>query len=203
MNGKLTDKQRRVADYVMSYWSVEGQMPTRAEVGRAMGITATAAHYQLVALERKGVVRRNPNRWRGIELLPAAQLHFGRVYRLPVIGTIAAGQPIEALQDPSDFFPVAAELARGEDNYILRVRGNSMVGDGIHSGDYVIVQPQSSAQDGDTVVALLEDNTATLKRFYREPDCIRLEPANPRHKPLRVRQVTVQGKVVAVLRQFD
>jgi repressor LexA len=124
------------------------------------------------------------------------------VLRLPVIGEIAAGQPIEAYQDPSQTLEVPSSLQARDDSYVLRVRGRSMVDALIDDGDYVIVQPQATARDGDIVVALLEDNGVTLKRFYREEGRIRLQPANPEMEPIYATELQIQGKVVGVIRKL-
>ena len=126
-----------------------------------------------------------------------------RLLRLPIVGTIAAGQPIEAFEENIEFLWVEAGLARAADNFVLRVRGHSMIGDGINDGDFVIVHPQNTAENGDTVVALVGGNGATLKRFFRERGHIRLQPANPYLEPIIVSDVAVQGKVVAVIRRYD
>jgi repressor LexA len=122
---------------------------------------------------------------------------------LPVVGTIAAGQPIEAYEDGSEVLWVEASLGRHPENFVLRVRGHSMIGDGINDGDLVIVHPQDTAENGETVVALVGGNGATLKRFIRERGHIRLQPANPYLEPLIVSEVAIQGKVVAVIRRYD
>ena len=123
--------------------------------------------------------------------------------RLPVIGEIAAGQPIEAYADASEAVDVPRSMTAREDAYVLRVRGKSMIDALIDDGDYVIVQPQATARDGDIVVALLEDNGVTLKRFYRERDRIRLQPANPEMEPIYATELQVQGKVVGVIRKLS
>ena len=121
---------------------------------------------------------------------------------LPTIGEIAAGQPIDAYEEQTEFLWVEASLARSSRNFVLKVRGHSMIGDGINDGDYVVVQPQSVAENGDTVVALV-GNGVTLKRFYKEKGHIRLQPANPFLEPMIVSDVAIQGKVVAVIRRYE
>ncbi len=205
MDRRLTDRQREVLDFVREYLEAHGVSPALTEIGAAMGgISATAALAHVVALEKKGYVKRDPHRARGLELVgPQAAEQRPNVYKLPIVGEIAAGQPIEAYEDRSEFVWVEASLARSSRNFVLRVRGQSMIGDGIYDGDYVIVQPQSTADNGETVVALIGGNGATLKRFYRERGHVRLQPANPYLEPMIVSDVTVQGKVVAVIRRFE
>ncbi len=205
MDRRLTERQREVLQYIRAYVEAHGFAPALTEIGAACGnISATAALAHVVALEKKGYVKRDPHRARGLELVeqPSAE-RPPNVYKLPIVGEIAAGMPIEAYEDRSDFLWVEASLARSPKNFVLRVRGHSMIGDGIYDGDHVIVQPQSTAENGDTVVALVGGNGATLKRFYRERGHVRLQPANPYLEPMIVSDVTVQGKVVAVIRRFD
>mgnify|MGYP005843286265 CR=1 FL=1 len=205
MDRRLTDRQRQVLDYIREYVEAHGFSPALTEIGAACGgISATAALAHVVALEKKGYLKRDPHRARGIELVSAqAAEHRPNVYKLPIVGEIAAGQPIDAYEDRSEALWVEASLARSSRNFVLRVRGQSMIGDGIYDGDYIIVQPQNTAENGDTVVALVGGSGVTLKRFYRERGHVRLQPANPFLEPMYVSDVTVQGKVVAVIRRFD
>lgn len=208
MDRRLTARQRAVLDYIREYTAAEGYPPALTEIGAACGtISATAALAHVIALEKKGYVRRDPHRARGIELVeqPVAKPteEKASLYSLPIVGEIAAGQPIEAYEDKTDSLWVEAEMARSPNNFVLRVRGLSMIGDGILDGDYVVVQPQSTAENGETVVALVGGSGVTLKRFYRERGRIRLQPASPYLEPMFVSEVVIQGKVVAVIRCFD
>ncbi len=208
MDRRLTARQREVFDYIREYTAAQGYPPALVEIGTACGaISATAALAHVVALEKKGYVKRDPHRARGIELVEQQAAKPAEdttpLYRLPIFGEIAAGQPIEAYEDKSESIWVEAALARSPSNFILKVRGLSMIGDGILDGDYVIVQPQNTAENGDTVVALVGGAGVTLKRFYRERGRIRLQPANPYLEPMIVSDVAIQGKVVAVIRRFD
>jgi repressor LexA len=207
MDRRLTDRQREVLGYIRDYLATQGFAPALTEIGAGCGgISATAALAHVVALEKKGYVRRDPHRARGLDVIDTeAKTSEERpaVVKLPIVGDIAAGLPIEAYEDSSESLWVEASLSRGAGCFVLRVRGQSMIGDGIHDGDCVIVHPQDTAENGDTVVALLGGNGATLKRFYRERGHIRLQPANPYLEPMIVRDVTVQGKVIAVIRRYD
>jgi len=208
MDRRLTARQREVLDYIRGYTAAQGYPPVLTEIGAACGaVSATAALAHVIALEKKGFVKRDPHRARGIELVeqPAAKTleEQAPLYRLPIVGEIAAGQPIEAYEDKSESLWIEATLARSPSNFVLRVRGLSMIGDGILDGDYVVVQPQSTAENGETVVALIDGAGVTLKRFYRERGRIRLQPANPYVEPMIVSDVAIQGKVVAVVRRFD
>ncbi len=204
MDTELTAKQERALRCLRELAEAQGRTPSYAELAQAMGISTTAAYAHITALEKKGWVRRQ-RRARGLEMISrparAPSLPAG-LLRLPVVGEIAAGQPIDARQDLGEYLVVESSLAHGEDCYVLRVRGNSMVGDGIHDGDLVIIHPQSTAENGDTVVALLEGSRVTLKRYYREKDHIRLQPASPYLEPMYVHDVAIQGKVIALQRRY-
>lgn len=204
MDRRLTERQRAVLDFIVRFIEAHEVSPSIQEIGRAMGTSATAALAHVVALDKKGYVRRNPREWRSLEVIPAdSPADRPSVFRLPIVGTIAAGQPIEAVEDRGDFLWIEAGLARSPSNFVLKVRGHSMIGDGIHDGDFVVIQPQTTAENGDTVVALLGGNGVTLKRFYREKGHIRLQPANPFLEPLIVSDVAIQGRVVAVVRRYE
>lgn len=205
MDRRLTDRQREVLAFITRCIDENDVPPSLQEIGQAMGgISPTAALAHVTALERKGYVRRNPHERRGLSIIRAETIATGpAVYALPIVGTIAAGQPIEAFEETPETLNVEAGLARSPDNFVLRVRGLSMIGDGINDGDLVVVHPQSTAENGETVVALVGGTGATLKRFFRERGRIRLQPANPSLEPIIVTDVTIQGKVVAVIRRYD
>ncbi|MGH2461658.1 MAG: transcriptional repressor LexA [Chloroflexota bacterium] len=203
MDRRLTERQRAALDFIARFIEARGLSPSIQEIGQAMGTSATAALAHVAALEKKGYVRRSPHAWRSLEVLSeeSPTIRPG-AFRLPIVGTIAAGQPIEAFEDRGEFLWVEAGLARSPSNFVLKVSGHSMIGDGINDGDFVVIQPRSTADNGDTVVALLGGNGVTLKRFYREQGHIRLQPANPFLEPLIVSEVAIQGRVVAVIRRY-
>jgi repressor LexA len=205
MDRRLTDRQREVLAFIARCIDDNDVPPSLQEIGQAMGgISPTAALAHVAALEKKGYLRRTPHERRGLEVVRAeTAISQPKVLRLPIVGTIAAGQPIEAFEEHTDFLWVEAGLARSAENFVLRVRGHSMIGDGINDGDAVIIHPQSTAENGDTVVALVGGNGATLKRFFRERGHIRLQPANPYLEPIIVSDVAIQGKVVAVIRRYE
>ncbi len=205
MDRRLTERQRAVLDYIVRYIDDNDVPPSLQEIGQAVGgISPTAALAHVTALERKGYLRRNPHERRGLEVVRSDETEARpKVYRLPIVGTIAAGKPIEAIEEHSEFLWVEAGLARSPQSFVLQVRGHSMIGDGINDGDYVVVQPQNTAENGETVVALVGGSGVTLKRFFREKGHIRLQPANPYLEPLIVSDVAIQGKVVAVIRRYD
>ena len=155
---------------------------------------------ELTKLEKDGRLQKQATRSRALTL-PGS--HAPKLVVAPIIGEIAAGQPIFANEDRTETMTLPAELAPGHDTFVLRVRGKSMIEDHIDNGDYVVIQPQSTARDGEIVVAILDDNTATLKRFYKERDRIRLQPANSEMEPIYARDVKIQGKVIGVIRRLS
>jgi repressor LexA len=193
-----TKKQRDLLEFVSKFQRERGYSPSLDEIGKRFGISRVTAFQHVSALKKRGAIAQRPREARSIEILDPA-------YRsVPLLGTIAAGAPIEAAEIPEpvdlrDFFPT-----RG-DYYLLRVAGDSMIDDHIEDGDLVLVERRQDPSDGDTVVAVLPGEgveEATLKRFYRESGAVRLEPRNPRLKPLRVRDVEIRGIVRGVLRRY-
>ncbi len=195
-----TRKQQSVLEFVAEYQRENGISPTLEEIGQHLGVTRVTAFQHVKSLTDKGAVRTSPLLSRSIEILdPDYRPESGA---LPILGRIAAGCPIEAIEDreefdPREFFP------SGEGYYLLRVKGESMIGDQIADGDLVLVEPRTSADDGDTVVAILPEGGATLKRIYREKDRFRLQPSNPKMKPIYTRDLEIRGVVRAVLRTYS
>ena len=206
-DGTLTGRQRTLLDYILRCRRERGELPSLQELARHLGVTPMAAAAHLDALARKGLILRKP-RHRPSYALPAEGTErFPLVHTalLPVYGSIAAGEPLEPLHDPPiEYLPVQSDLlAGGAEHYLLRVRGDSMIGDGIRPGDLIVVRRQRTAEQGEMIVALIESSYATLKRFYREGNRIRLQPSNAYMEPIYSRHVDVQGKVVALLRRYD
>ena len=206
----LSDRQRQMLELISSHINQHDRPPTNREIGHAMGIASTGhVDYHLSVLAKKGYIEREANTSRGMRLTAAADPNpRRRVYHVPVRGLIAAGAPIEAISDPNDAIELSDDFA-AQDAYALRVRGKSMIEDLIDDGDLVVVTPTQSASNGDLVVALLksgasEHGEATLKRYHRERDRVRLQPANRAMKPIYVRpeDVQVQGRVVALIRRI-
>ena len=196
----LTPRQQRVLDFLEAYAAEHQRSPTFAEMAAGLGYADKKSITQyLQALERKGYVRRQRYGHRSLELTAAD----GTGNRLPLAGTIAAGQPLEAVEN-IEYLEVSELLSLSSDreHFLLQVRGDSMIEDGIFEGDYVVVEQTNTAKNGDIVVALLEDGTATLKRYYREKNRIRLQPANAALQPRYVRRLTVQGIVNSVIRNL-
>lgn len=200
----LTKRQREILDYLAGYINDHGYAPSFEEIAETMGYASLATvHEHLSNLERKGVIRRSYNESRGIEVVSRARQPG--VIELPLLGLVAAGQPIEALESP-DTMAVPEEMlpATGR-SFVLKVRGQSMIDEQIRDGDFIVVHGRQSARNGETVVALVGGTHATVKRLYREKDGrVRLQPANDAMEPIIVPadEVQVQGVVVGVIRKY-
>jgi repressor LexA len=199
----LTKRQREILTYVMSSMQQRGYPPSVREIGAALGLTSSSTvHSHLTALEKKGFIHRDPSKPRAIEILKdGASQPPKRVVNVPVLGRIAAGYPLLAEENVEDVFPLPRDLIREDSAFILRVRGESMIDAGILDGDYLVVRQQATANNGEIVAALLGDE-ATVKRFYRERDHVRLQPENRTMTPILTRDATVLGKVVALIRRL-
>lgn len=204
MSPKSTRDQprgERILAFIERTISERGYPPSVREIAAAVGLHSTSAvHHHLTRLAREGRLSRQPTRSRALSIPGSQQL---RAVPAPIVGEIAAGQPIYAYEERTETLGVPQDWARGGELFVLRVRGKSMIEDLIDDGDFIVVQPQSTARDGDIVVALLDDSTATLKRFYRERDRIRLQPANSAMAPIYAREVKIQGKVVGLVRRLS
>jgi repressor LexA len=205
----LTKRQKEVLDFLAKFVDKHGYSPSFEEIGKALKLTSLATvHKHISTLERKGFVRRGYNRSRSIEVVqlpkPIREQVLDRhTVELPLMGRIAAGRPLEAIEEKETFS--LGQFARGQNNYVLKVKGNSMIEDHILDGDFVVIEQTQVANPGEVVVALVDDNDATLKRFYRESGGkIRLQPANSEMQPiiLPANQVKIQGRVVGVMRKF-
>jgi len=198
----LTKRQKQLYDYLDDYIATHGFAPTLEEIGEHFRLNSLATvHKHLTNLEHKGLIMRKWNFSRAIELVPRQKK--SAAVELPLLGLVAAGQPIEALES-TDTFTVPEEFIRRQNTFVLRVKGNSMIDDGIWDGDYLIVEERPSAENGETVVALL-NGEATVKRFYREKGGkVRLQPANESMQPIiaRDKDVEIRGAVVAVMRKY-
>jgi repressor LexA len=194
-----TKKQKTVLQFIAEYQIEHGISPTLEEIGEMLGITRVTAFQHVKGLEKKGALRTTPLISRSIEILDPDFRPGGS--SVPVLGRIAAGHPIEAIEDREDFNP-ADFFPSGEGYYLLRVRGDSMIGDHIRDGDLVLVEPRNTARDGETVVAVLPDGEATMKRLYREDGRFRLQPSNPSLAAIFTAEVEVRGVVRGVLRRF-
>ena len=198
----LTKRQREILDYLQDFIQQHGYAPSLEEIGRRFGLSSLATvHKHLTNLQEKGFIKRAWNRSRSVEMIPTGS--GGRSVDLPLLGYVAAGAPIEAVAG-AETFAVPEDFVGRRDTYVLRVRGNSMIDEQICDGDFVIVEDRKTAQNGETVVALLSGSDVTLKKLYRENGRVRLQPANPTMQPIFVDpdQVQVQGVVVGVMRKY-
>ena len=207
MNLMLTEKQIRVLRYFRDYRKEHGIAPTLDEAAQALGVSKITIHEHLNQLTKKGAIHRDRAKARAVAILydpDAEELDHGAdaIPSLPLVGSIAAGRPIEALEDREDV-SLTELVPTGDRIYMLRVKGKSMIEDHIDDGDLVVVERRETASDGDIVVAILEDEEATLKRFYRESNgMIRLQPANSEMEPLFTNRVQLRGVVRGVIRKF-
>jgi repressor LexA len=199
----LTKRQKEIFDFIRRYAAKTGYPPTVREIGKAVGLhSSSTVHAHLANLEKIGLLRRDPSKPRAIELL------FDRAKKtilpgkgLPLVGHVAAGAPIVAEENIEEYIEIPDVIGGEDGDYILRVRGESMKDAGIFDGDYAIVRPAEEAADGDIVVAVIGDE-ATVKRFFREDDHVRLQPENDAMEPIRTTDATVLGKVIGVFRKI-
>jgi repressor LexA len=197
----LTKRQKEIFDYIRRYAARHGYPPTVREIGKAVGLTSSSTvHAHLANLEKIGLLKRDPTKPRAIELLLDKAKRAIRGPGLPLVGQVAAGTPILAEENIEEYVEVPDSIGGEDGNYVLRVQGDSMRDAGILDGDSVVVKPSDDADNGEIVVALLETE-ATVKRFYREKDRIRLQPANKAYKPIRTRDAELLGRVVGVFRR--
>lgn len=201
-------RQKEILDLIGKSIDKYGYAPTLTEIAQHFGLSSLATvHEHLSTLEKKGLIRRYRGAVRGIELL-GNEVETSResedAIELPVLGYIACGAPIEPYTDPNATMMVSSSLIKsGDKSFVLQAKGDSMIDDGILSGDYVVVKEQKEARNGDIVVAVLKNGFATLKRYYQEANRVRLQPANSTMSPMYVTEVEIRGKVVAVIRQFN
>ncbi len=197
----LTKRQKDILDYVKDFLHRHGYSPTLEEIANHFSLASLNGVYKhLRALEERGFIRRLSNQSRSIQVLETS---LSRQVVLPLLGYIAAGQPVEPVADVEEISVPESFLTRGK-NYVLRVRGDSMIDEHIQDGDYVVIEQREEARNGETVIALIDGESSTLKKFYREGNRIRLQPANPDLTPLYVdeAQLQVQGVVVGVMRRY-
>ena len=201
--GRISSKQQEILDYIKNEILNRGFPPAVREICEAVHLKSTSSvHSHLEALEKNGYIRRDATKPRAIEIIDDNfNLARREVVNVPLVGTVAAGQPILAVENIETYFPVPAEFMPNEQSFMLRVKGDSMVNAGIFDGDQVLVKQQTSAENGDIVVALVEDS-ATVKTFYKEDGHIRLQPENDAMDPIIVPDCKILGKVFGVFRLF-
>ena len=195
----LTPRQHDIVEFIRDYVAENAYAPTMQEIADHLGVSRPTVFEHIEALEARGALKRQALLSRAIELAPELS---GRPTALPLVGLIAAGSPIEAVEDTEILDLEELFQGRAGETFVLQVRGDSMIDEQIRDGDYVIVEKRAQARNGETVVALLEDGDATLKRFYREKGRIRLQPANEKMKPIYVKDCRIQGIVIGVLRKY-
>lgn len=202
----LTRRQREILDFLATYSEAQGMSPTLEEIAQHFGVNKVTIFGHVSELERKGVIERAaPGISRGLRIVqdedPATETEDSSSPSVSVLGTIAAGAPIEAIEAP-ERFDLHSMIPEGRDVYALRVNGNSMIEDSIRDGDLVLIERRDTARNGETVVAILEGDEATLKRYYNEGERIRLQPANSTMEPIYVDHIHIRGVLIGVIRQF-
>ncbi|MCI6018169.1 MAG: transcriptional repressor LexA [Clostridiales bacterium] len=199
--GKITAKQQEILDYIKNCILSKGYPPAVREICEAVHLKSTSSvHSHLETLEKNGYIRRDPTKPRAIEIMDDDfSLSRREVVNVPIVGTITAGEPILATENIQAYFPIPVEMLPNNEIFMLKVRGDSMINAGIYSGDQVIVAQQSTADNGDIVVALIDDS-ATVKRFYKENNVYRLQPENDTMSPIIVEKVEILGKVIGLMR---
>lgn len=205
----LTRRQEAILEFIRKNVKDKGYPPSVREIGEAVGLASSSTvHGHLERLQLKGYLRRDPTKPRAIELLEdvgpqeVSTVETEQAVLAPIVGRVTAGQPITAVENVEDYFPLPKSMAKDEDVFLLTVQGESMVEAGILNGDYVVVKKQHTARNGDIVVAMTEEDEATVKRFYKESNRIRLQPENSSMEPMIYNSVTILGKVIGVFRTF-
>ncbi|OYD09656.1 transcriptional repressor LexA [Paludifilum halophilum] len=205
---KLSPRQQAILNYIKKEVREKGYPPSVREIGEAVGLASSSTvHGHLARLEKKGLIRRNPTKPRAIEVLndevaavPDVALHAVMV---PLIGKVTAGEPITAVENVEDYFSLPRRMVGPDDSvFLLSVRGDSMINAGVLDGDYVVVRQQQTADNGDIIVAMTEEHEATVKRFYKEKDHVRLQPENDEMDPILLPEVTILGKVIGLFREL-
>ncbi|ATO47757.1 transcriptional repressor LexA [Brevibacillus laterosporus] len=203
---KLSNRQQAIIDFIRKEVKDKGYPPSVREIGEAVGLASSSTvHGHLARLEKKGLIRRDPTKPRAIELLDETRIqddYESSIVRVPMVGKVTAGQPITAIEQVEEYFPLPENIVTSDNVFMLRVMGESMIEAGILDGDYVIVRQQNVANNGDIVVAMTEEDEATVKRFFKEKTHFRLQPENSQLEPIILDSVTILGKVIGVYRLF-
>ncbi|MDV2685528.1 transcriptional repressor LexA [Alkalihalophilus sp. As8PL] len=202
---KLSKRQQEILDYIKIEVKKKGYPPSVREIGEAVGLASSSTvHGHLSRLEKKGFIRRDPTKPRAIEVLELDELdtvvNEKRTAYVPIVGKVTAGLPITAIENVEDYLPLPDHFVTNDSVYVLVIQGDSMIEAGIYDGDMVIVRQQQTANNGDIIVAMTDEDEATVKRFFREKDYIRLQPENATMEPILLKDVTVLGKVIGVFR---
>lgn len=196
----LSPRQRDILEIIKKEITLKGYPPSVREIGEAVGLTSSSTvHNHLTILEQKGYIRRDPTKPRAIEVLDSLSEFSRKTVYVPIVGQVTAGEPILAVENIEDSFPIPYDLVKADSVFMLRIKGESMIEAGILDGDLILVRQQNSANNGDIVVALMEDE-ATVKRFFKEKNSIRLQPENSSMAPIYSQNVSILGKVIGVYR---
>jgi repressor LexA len=202
---KISKRQQAILDYIQQNVQVKGYPPSVREIGEAVGLASSSTvHGHLSRLEKKGYIRRDPTKPRAIEILKHknGSKFITETVMVPLVGKVTAGEPITAIENIEEYYPLPRKLAgdQHQDTFLLSIEGDSMINAGILNGDYVVVRKQDTANNGDIVVAMTYEGEATVKRFFKEEDHIRLQPENERLEPILLPQVKILGKVISLFR---
>ncbi len=205
---KLSKRQQDILDFIKNEVKAKGYPPSVREIGEAVGLASSSTvHGHLARLETKGLIRRDPTKPRAIEILELEEettVPKRSVINVPLVGKVTAGLPITAVENVEEYFPIPEHLASYDQTvFMLEIVGDSMIEAGIHNGDYVIVRQQNVAHNGDIVVAITDEDEATVKRFFKEANHFRLQPENSSMAPIILENVTILGKVVGLYREFN
>ncbi|MFZ7131216.1 MAG: transcriptional repressor LexA [Eubacteriales bacterium] len=201
----LTNKQKDILDFMKEELNLKGYPPSVREICLAVNLRSTSTvHSHLAKLEQKGYIKKDATKPRAIEILDRNFLpkHQKEIINIPIVGRVTAGEPILAVENIEDSFPLPIDFVNNKECYILSIKGSSMINAGILDGDYVIVEKQSTASNGDIVVALVDDEEATVKRFFKEKNRVRLQPENSTMEPIYREHVIILGRVIGVIRRF-
>lgn len=202
---EISDRQKQIYQYIKRTVQEKGYPPSVREIGNAVGLqSSSTVHGHLAKLEDKGYIRRDPTKPRAIEIVQTENQSYTSVIQVPVLGKVTAGLPITAVENVDEYFPLPEHFTANHNSeiFLLNVAGDSMIDAGIFDGDRVIVRKQNIAHNGDIIVAMTDEDEATVKRFYKEKGYYRLQPENPALEPIYLDSVTVLGKVVGLFREF-
>nr|WP_306220245.1 transcriptional repressor LexA [Cohnella sp. WQ 127256] len=204
----MSNRQNSILEFIKNEVREKGYPPSVREIGEAVGLASSSTvHGHLDRLEKKGLIRRDPTKPRAIEILGSDEDNVYRisssVRQIPLLGKVTAGIPITAMENIEEYYPIPVGMVGDQPAFMLSIMGDSMIEAGIHNGDYVIVRQQPTATNGDIVVAMTEENEATVKTFYKEKDHIRLQPENASMEPIRLHNVSILGKVIGLIRSFN
>ncbi len=199
----LSKRQGQILQFIQEEVQAKGYPPSVREIGEAVGLmSSSTVHSHLRKLEDEGYIRRDPTKPRAIELLGAENQVLKSIRNVPIVGSVTAGEPILAVENIEDYFPIPRDFTDSETVFMLKIKGDSMIDAGIFDGDQVLVEQRNTAKDGEIVVAMVNGDEATVKRFYRETDYIRLQPANAAMDPILATDVMILGKVIGVFRRL-